>query len=213
MTYIKEVYFKNFTVFSELTIPFSKHINIIGGETAVGKTNVLKAIYSLGKTMNDIQLAQADRTKLKASERLTNKLIGVFRPEDRVIGRLVKRKIGNVGKAMCEVRFANGKSAHFAFTNRQTKNVELELQLALANNKEEFLHLYAAFAHPKTEFKVILFVEGQFGNETMMFKQLTESMKSMLGSLTKKIIVENTNIVSRHSLYTVTRQSYVPDSN
>lgn len=40
---IKSVEFTDFTIFSNISIPFSKHINIISGETSVGKTNIMKA--------------------------------------------------------------------------------------------------------------------------------------------------------------------------
>jgi hypothetical protein len=89
------------------------------------------------------------------------------------------------------------------------------LRGALANDKEVFASFYPMFVNRSTEFKVILFLEGRFNNEQVMFREITDSMKSMLGWLTKKVIVENVNKVARnsHSIYTVTHQAYLPGSN
>jgi predicted ATP-dependent endonuclease of OLD family len=206
MTYIKEVHFQNFTLFSDITIPFSKHINVISGETAVGKTNVLKAIYSIGKTVNDIQMSKEDRTKQKDSELLTNKLIGVFRPEDRTIGRLVKRKTGNVGRAICNIRFADGKSAIVEFTNRQTKNVEFDLQLEpeqsrqyvyipakeIISSTENFASLYEtyhiAFEETYYDLSKLLLLPVKRGPLDRQQKELIQMLEKLMDA---KVVLKN----------------------
>lgn len=49
---IKNVTIKNFTVFEEIEVNFSKGINIIIGENGSGKTHLLKLIYGIGETMD-----------------------------------------------------------------------------------------------------------------------------------------------------------------
>ena len=48
---IKNLTIKNFTVFEEIEVSFSKGINIIIGENGSGKTHLLKLIYGIGETM------------------------------------------------------------------------------------------------------------------------------------------------------------------
>ena len=51
---VKDVIFEECTIFNELKLNFSPNINIITGLNGVGKTIVLKAIYSLTKTIENI---------------------------------------------------------------------------------------------------------------------------------------------------------------
>ena len=49
---IQNVTIKNFTVFEEIEVSFSKGINIIIGENGSGKTHLLKLIYGIGETID-----------------------------------------------------------------------------------------------------------------------------------------------------------------
>lgn len=71
----------NFTVFSDIEIPFSPGINIFIGKNGTGKTHLLKAVYSA--------TAQIDK---KVDRTFDQKLSGVFLPN--TIGRLVHRSKG-----------------------------------------------------------------------------------------------------------------------
>ncbi|MGG1642147.1 hypothetical protein ACIFQM_12840 [Paenibacillus sp. NRS-1782] len=88
--HITQVEFTDFTLFSSVRIPFARHINIISGETGAGKTNVLKALYSYGKTINEVKGLPDSVSLERISEMIASKLLGVFRPDDRKIGRLYK---------------------------------------------------------------------------------------------------------------------------
>ncbi len=50
---IESIELRNFTVFKSLKVNFSKGINIIVGENATGKTQLLKAIYA------DVQISKS----------------------------------------------------------------------------------------------------------------------------------------------------------
>ena len=53
--YIKRLELKNYTSFDSLQLDFSPNINIISGENNIGKTNIIKALYSTTRTIDDIQ--------------------------------------------------------------------------------------------------------------------------------------------------------------
>ena len=82
---------KNFTVFKDLSIDFSSKINVIFGENGTGKSHLLKAAYSLCSANNDLS-GQVDLSEKDIKEAVTSKLLGVFLPPDRRLGKM--RKVG-----------------------------------------------------------------------------------------------------------------------
>ena len=75
---------ENFTVLEKIDISFSSGINVFIGENGMGKTHLLKVLYSA------CQAAQANTTAL----RFNQKLVRVFRPDNLRINRLVRRGSG-----------------------------------------------------------------------------------------------------------------------
>ena len=74
---------ENFTVFEDITILFSKGLNVLVGENGMGKTHIMKLAYAV---------CQASRHDVSFSQKITM----LFRPEQSSIGRLVNRnKNGN----------------------------------------------------------------------------------------------------------------------
>lgn len=69
---------ENFTVFEDITIPFSKGLNILVGENGMGKTHVMKLAYAA---------CQSRKHDVSFSQKTTM----LFRPDQSGIGRLVNR--------------------------------------------------------------------------------------------------------------------------
>lgn len=111
----------NFTIFQDNEITFAKHINVISGGNGVGKTHLMKALYSIGASLKKYE----EPSLKKLEEDLATKFVGVFRPDQ--LGRLVKRKAGR-HKASVEVKWHSGSlfSTTFATSSSKTMNVELE---------------------------------------------------------------------------------------
>lgn len=61
MAYIKTLYIKGFKKFSELTVPFNEHMNILVGENEAGKSTILESI----KVVLNQQYRNADKSVLK----------------------------------------------------------------------------------------------------------------------------------------------------
>ena len=130
--HIKSLAVENFTTFSKATLNFAD-LNVITGENGVGKTHLLKLLYAAlfacrrpygqataeegrgGQTLN----GQPTTSVLEPA--LSAKLVGVFNPKNRRVGRLVRRRQGNnacsVAVNMDNVR----NSIRFGFSTRSTK--------------------------------------------------------------------------------------------
>lgn len=79
---LKNIKLSHCTVFSDLSVTFSKGINIFIGENATGKTHLLKLLYAASKSNRaDIGFEQ--------------KIVRVMMPDDFRISRLVTRAAGN----------------------------------------------------------------------------------------------------------------------
>lgn len=115
----------NFTVFSGAELSFGQHLNVIIGENDVGKTHILKLVYSaLAMSAEEGRKApDSSPTKSVLKTKLAEKLVNVFRPE--ALGRLAKRKQGKVNCDV-ELKFANGAlDLHFGFSTGSKTEVEL----------------------------------------------------------------------------------------
>ncbi len=126
---IERLSIKEFTCFDELNIDFSKNINIISGENGIGKTHILKLLYSVLKSVDEIKVneskyGKAKMTKEKINELISNKLINVYRTE--AIGRLVKRRVGS-NKAEVGIQLKNQEMPiHFNFSRQAVNKVNME---------------------------------------------------------------------------------------
>lgn len=78
---INKLTLKNFTVFDKLEIEFTDGINVLMGENGTGKTHIMKVLYSA---------CQASRKEIAFNQ----KIVGVFRPDEMNIRRLIKRSPG-----------------------------------------------------------------------------------------------------------------------
>ena len=91
---IKTLRLKNFMIFKENEIDWSKNINIICGENSTGKTTLLKVMYSMlkpiGRGKQDVSTKEIEEKKgvtvriLKLSWRKTKKF-----PWDLAMGRKI----------------------------------------------------------------------------------------------------------------------------
>ena len=102
---IKHAEFKNFTRLPNAKWEFAAGINTIVGENGLGKSHVLKALYTLLKVQTDAK----ELSKTVLEKTYAEKLIAVFRPES--LGRLVKRK---QGRERCEIAITMGDSSYSA---------------------------------------------------------------------------------------------------
>ena len=108
--FIQKISLKNITVFDTLDMQFSDGINVFIGPNGVGKTHLLKILYSA--------CCAADP---KVS--FSNKIVSCFAPDEHRISRLVRRKQGN-NDASIHITSKNEKSSKVlsaSFSNKTPK--------------------------------------------------------------------------------------------
>jgi len=123
---LEQLNIKNLTVFPEASLPFSSGLNVVVGENGLGKTHLLKLIYSLISTSVEIgrNPNAPEPTKSNLQKAYADKLVGVFRPD--ALGRLVTRK---QGRARCEVSLSfkdNGLNTACSFATNAKTEVQID---------------------------------------------------------------------------------------
>ena len=130
---IKSLTVENFTVFSNATLDFAD-LNIITGENGVGKTHLLRLLYAAlvacqrpggqpttEKGRGNGQASDIRPTIGTLELALSLKLVGVFNPQKRRVGRLARRRQGyNTCSVKVDLRDPR-KSIGFDFSTRSSK--------------------------------------------------------------------------------------------
>lgn len=110
----------SFGTFQEIDVKFSPGLNVIVGDNATGKSQLLKLLYSCTKTVKDARTL----TKKDLNSGIASKLMGVFRPEK--LGRLTQRTRGK-SSAEVTVKYANiRESLKFGFSSHAKREVNIQ---------------------------------------------------------------------------------------
>lgn len=127
---IKSITVKNFTVFTDAELKF-KDLNVMIGENGAGKTHLLKLLYTalaVGQRPGGQSTLEKERSgpgtkpsKGALESKLTEKLVGVFKPKKSKVGRLARRRQGQ-NRCSVKVEMIDGqKSVGFDFSTRSSK--------------------------------------------------------------------------------------------
>jgi len=116
---IKKIKLNNFTVFDDLELDFSPKINIIIGENGTGKSNLLKALYSISSSCS--LWGANNNSNLKT---ITNKFIETFLPLDNKLNKLKK----NRASEECSLKALFGNDERISL-KLKVKNIEIEESL------------------------------------------------------------------------------------
>jgi len=126
---LKSLRIRDFTVFKEADLTFAQGLNVIVGANGTGKSHLLKLPYALmamsaeeGRKRRE---SPTKPTKTLLQNRIAEKIVGVFRPEER-LGRLVHRQRG---RNKCEVDMRFGQpEAHLGFQFSSLAQSEVVVQ-------------------------------------------------------------------------------------
>ncbi len=122
---LKKLTVEDFTVFRFADIKFASNLNVVVGENGLGKTHLLKILYSVLNVSYDLGKKHPGLpTKAALQGALAEKLINVFRPE--ALGRLVRRRKGH-GRSEISVRFEKKTlDLDFAFSTGSKSEVTID---------------------------------------------------------------------------------------
>jgi energy-coupling factor transporter ATP-binding protein EcfA2 len=124
---LKSATFRNFTSVPSGTWQFSSGLNVIIGENGLGKSHVLKLVYSLLKALTPDSIGldgQGEKLgKGQLEKKIADELIGNMRPDS--LGRLVKRQRGR-NRAEVSIAFKDGQlDTSFGFATNSRNQVEI----------------------------------------------------------------------------------------
>lgn len=111
---------KNFGPLPNGEYRFASGLNVVVGENGLGKSQLLKLLYSVLK----VNASPKELTKTELQKAYADKLTGVFRPD--ALGRLVKRR---QGRERCEVGITmkqDALSCAFSFASQAKSEVQLD---------------------------------------------------------------------------------------
>lgn len=113
---------KNFGPFGDLTVDFSPQLNVVIGDNGTGKTQLLKLLYALTRTMENGWIDSPSKTNLSVP--VANKLLGVFKPDS--LGRLASRVRGR-SRASITLKYAGiGKTFDVNFASSADSRVKVD---------------------------------------------------------------------------------------
>ena len=125
---LKRASFTNLTSVPSAEWQFSSGLNVIVGENGLGKSHVLKALYSILKSLtpdgipvDGTQLERFGKSQLE--KRIADELSGNMRPDS--LGRLVKRQQGR-NRAEISITFEDKRlNTSFGFATNSRSQVEI----------------------------------------------------------------------------------------
>ena len=136
---ITETKISGFMMVENAQFDWSPNMNIICGENSSGKTTILKLLYSSVKPF--AKNGYLSRTKEEAERMHVDKLLGIFRPDESKIGRLVNRG-ASYSQADYGVRFDDGGSLECSIGNRQVNRMNFNVSLKTDTFEKEFDAVY-----------------------------------------------------------------------
>ncbi len=120
---IEKIKVKHFTVISNETIQFAKGLNVIIGENGVGKSHILKLVYTIASVLHKAKNEAITPNKQTLQKMIAEKLINIFKPD--TLGRLVRR---GTGRQRCEIEiyFTDSRNnLSFNFSSASKKDVNI----------------------------------------------------------------------------------------
>lgn len=163
---IQNLKINNFMLFEETSIDWSKNINVIFGENSTGKTTLLKLMYSVLKPLGKNDLTQMP--KELTEKMFVEKLLGVFRPDEMRIGRMVSRRTESKrADFSLDLEKKNQVSVGFGF--RHENHADISLKIASPITKYEAVYIPTREMISATEHFASLYDEYHLDFEEMYY--------------------------------------------
>ena len=118
---IRSARLENFMLFDDFEMAWSPNINLICGSNSTGKTVLIKFMYALFKAWRDTDTKK--ETKDRINTAFVEKLTGVFRPDDKLVGRLARRQQGYI-QCGCSIILDDYESIEAGFSSRAKSRLD-----------------------------------------------------------------------------------------
>lgn len=163
---VEKMSLKNFMLFEDAEMEWSKNINIICGENSTGKTTLLKAMYSVLKPLG--KGYQDNVTKELEEKLFVDKFKGVFRPDNMKIGRLVSRRQGS-NHADLELVLNKKRKVSIGFGSRHESHADIKMRHIKALEKFDVIYIPTKEMISTTEHFASLYEEYHIDFEEMYY--------------------------------------------
>jgi len=163
---VEKMSLKNFMLFEDVEMEWSKNINIICGENSTGKTTLLKAMYSVLKPLG--KGYQDNVTKELEEKLFVDKFKGVFRPDNMKIGRLVSRRQGS-NHADLELVLNKKRKVSIGFGSRHESHADIKMQHIRDLEKFDVIYIPTKEMISTTEHFASLYEEYHIDFEEMYY--------------------------------------------
>jgi len=120
---IEKIKVKHFTIINDEIIQFVQGLNVVIGENGVGKSHILKLVYTLVSVLHQAKIEAISPNKQMLQKKIAEKLLNIFRPD--ALGRLVRR---GMGRQRCEIEifFTNSRNnLSFNFSSASKTDVNI----------------------------------------------------------------------------------------
>ena len=165
---LKSADFSNFTTVPNDRWTFSPAINVIVGENGLGKSHVLKAIYSVMKAQMGPPVNKAQMEK-----RIADELLETMRPDS--LGRLVKRQPGR-NRAEINLSF-KGRDAKVSFKFATNSRSQVDLVTPLS---DPLRHLRPVFIPTRELMTLCPWFVSLYDNQYLPFEKTWRDTVSLL---------------------------------
>ncbi|MBF8417636.1 DNA replication/repair protein RecF [Heyndrickxia coagulans] len=194
--YLKELELHNYRNYETLTIPFENKVNVILGENAQGKTNLMEAIYVLAlakshRTSNDKELIRWDAEYAKIKGRL-HKTHGTVPLELTISKKGKKAKYNHIEQKKLSRYIGNMNVVMFA--PEDLNLVKGSPQVRRRFIDMEIGQISPVYLYDMSRFQKILQQRNHYLKQLQMKKQTD---RTMLDILTEQLIEQAAKIVMR----------------
>lgn len=194
--YLQELELHNYRNYETLTIPFENKVNVILGENAQGKTNLMEAIYVLAlakshRTSNDKELIRWDAEYAKIKGRL-HKTHGTVPLELTISKKGKKAKYNHIEQKKLSRYIGNMNVVMFA--PEDLNLVKGSPQVRRRFIDMEIGQISPVYLYDMSRFQKILQQRNHYLKQLQMKKQTD---RTMLDILTEQLIEQTAKIVMR----------------
>ncbi|MED4344085.1 DNA replication/repair protein RecF [Heyndrickxia coagulans] len=194
--YLQELELHNYRNYETLTIPFENKVNVILGENAQGKTNLMEAIYVLAlakshRTSNDKELIRWDAEYAKIKGRL-HKTHGTVPLELTISKKGKKAKYNHIEQKKLSRYIGNMNVVMFA--PEDLNLVKGNPQVRRRFIDMEIGQISPVYLYDMSRFQKILQQRNHYLKQLQMKKQTD---RTMLDILTEQLIEQAAKIVMR----------------
>lgn len=214
--YIKDLELKNFRNYKDIKIDFNENVNLILGNNAQGKTNLIESVYmtSIGKsfrTSKDIDLIKFDEEK--ALIKVNAKREYIDNSIEIVVGRDSKKYIKKDGVNLKKISELLENVLVVIFSPEDLKIVKDEPEKRRKFIDRELCQIMPLYYDSLSNYKKALMQRNTYLKEKNVDKSILDIWDVQLAKFGSKIIRIRKDFIDKIQIYSSSIHSSITDGN